>query len=152
MKLKEVKIHKYKSFETPQEFELEKDITVLVGMNESGKTSALESLAKTHYFQEDEDFKFNSTHDYPRKDKKRMEKNNENPEAITCVYEIDEKLLQSIEKSMGKDLLKSNTFSITTNYDNSKTISLSVDAKKFIEFKTKELNIMLVRNLTTKLS
>ena len=141
MKLKEVKIHKYKSFETPQEFELEKDITVLVGMNESGKTSALESLAKTHYFQEDEDFKFNSTHDYPRKDKKRMEKNNENPEAITCVYEIDEKLLQSIEKSMGKDLLKSNTFSITTNYDNSKTISLSVDAKKFIEFKTKELNI-----------
>ena len=68
------------------------------------------------------------------------------------MYEIDEKLLQSIEKSMGKDLLKSNAFSITTNYDNSKTISLSVDAKKFIEFKTKELNIMLVRNLTTKLS
>jgi recombinational DNA repair ATPase RecF len=72
MKLKEVKIHKYKSFETAQKFELEEDITVLVGMNESGKTSALESLAKTHYFQEDEDFKFNATHDYPRKDKKRI--------------------------------------------------------------------------------
>lgn len=141
MKLKYVKIHKYKSFETPQEFELESDITVLVGMNESGKTSALESLAKTHYFQDDEDFKFNPTHDYPRKDKKRMEKANENPEAITCTYEIDDNLLKSIEKELGEGVLKSKTFTVTSKYDNSKSIGLSVDAKKFIEFKTKELGI-----------
>lgn len=141
MKLKNVKIHKYKSFETPQEFELESDITVLVGMNESGKTSALESLAKTHYFQDDEDFKFNPTHDYPRKDKKRMEKANENPEAITCTYEIDDNLLKSIEKELGEGVLKSKTFTVTSKYDNSKSIGLSVDAKKFIEFKTKELGI-----------
>lgn len=141
MKLKDVKIHKYKSFETPQEFELESDITVLVGMNESGKTSALESLAKTHYFQDDEDFKFNSTHDYPRKDKKRMEKANENPQAITCTYEIDDNLLKSIEKELGEGVLKSKTFTVTSKYDNSKSIGLSVDAKKFIEFKTKELGI-----------
>lgn len=97
MKLINVIIHKYKSFETVQEFKLEKDITVLVGMNESGKTSVLESLAKTYYFQEDEDFDFNPTHDYPRKDKKRMEKANENPDAITCTYEIDDNLLEAIE-------------------------------------------------------
>jgi predicted ATP-dependent endonuclease of OLD family len=141
MKLTKVEIHKYKSFEFAQEFELESDITVLVGMNESGKTSALECLAKTHYFQEDEDFKFNPTHDYPRKDKKRMEKANENPEAITCTYEINDNLLESIEKDLGKGVLKSTSFTITTNYDNAKTIGLFVDAKKFIEFKTKELGI-----------
>ncbi|MNJ83823.1 recombination protein F [compost metagenome] len=141
MKLKDVKIHRYKSFESAQEFELEGDITVLVGMNESGKTSALESLAKTHYFQEDEDFKFNPTHDYPRKDKKRMEKAGENPEAITCTYEIDKNLLESIEKDLGQGVLKSTLFTVTTKYDNSKSIGLSVDAKKFIEFKTKELGI-----------
>ena len=137
MKLKEVKIHKYKSFETSQKFELEEDITVLVGMNESGKTSALESLAKTHYFQEDEDFKFNPTHDYPRKDKKRMEKANENPEAITCTYEIDDNLHKAIEKELGEGILISKSFTVTTKYDNSKSIGLSVDTKKFIEFKTK---------------
>src|SRR5690554_40829 len=131
MKLIDVKIHKYKSFETAQEFKLESDITVLVGMNESGKTSALESLAKTHYFQEDEDFKFNSTHDYPRKDKKRMEKANENPEAITCTYEIDDTLLKSIEKDLGQGVLKTKLFTVTTKYDNSKSIGLTVDAKKF---------------------
>lgn len=150
MKLKEVTIHKYKSFESVQKFELENDITVLVGMNESGKTSALESIAKTHYFQDDEDFKFNSTHDYPRKDKKRMEKANENPEAITCTYEIDDSLLQSIEKEMGKGILPLPTFTITTKYDNEKSIDLSVDTKKFIEFKTKELNIAS-NTLTDKL-
>ncbi len=141
MKLKEVKIHKYKSFETSQKFELEEDITVLVGMNESGKTSALESLAKTHYFQKDEDFKFNPTHDYPRKDKKRMEKANENPEAITCTYEIDDNLHKAIEKELGEGILISKSFTVTSKYDNSKSIGLSVNTKKFIEFKTKELGI-----------
>src|SRR5690606_37522308 len=32
-------------------------------------------------------------------------------------------------------------FTVTTKYDNSKSIGLTVDAKKFIEFKTKELGI-----------
>lgn len=141
MKLKKITIHKYKSFETEQKFDLEDDITILVGMNESGKTSALEAIAKTHYFQDDKSFKFNSTHDYPRKDKKRMEKNGENPEAITCVYEIDNELKQTIEEEMGKGVLKSTSFSVTTKYDNSRTISISIDAKKFIEYKTKEIGI-----------
>ncbi|MDR1285875.1 MAG: AAA family ATPase [Campylobacteraceae bacterium] len=141
MKLKEITIHKYKSFEFIQKFELEDDITILVGMNESGKTSALEAIAKTRYFQDDENFKFNATHDYPRKEKKQMEKSGENPQAITCVYEIDDELKQSIEQEMGKEVLKSTIFSVTTKYDDSKTISIFVDAKKFIEHKTKELGI-----------
>lgn len=150
MKLKQVIIKKYKSFESTQEFNIENDITILVGMNESGKTSALESIAKTNYFQDDADFKFNSTHDYPRKDKKRMEKNGENPEAITCIYEVDGILLQEIEKEMGKDILKNNIFSITTRYNNGRNISISVDSRKFIEFKTKQLSIAS-NTLTEKL-
>jgi predicted ATP-dependent endonuclease of OLD family len=150
MKLKEVTVHKYKSFESKQKFDLENDITILVGMNESGKTSALEAIAKTRYFQDDESFKFNATHDYPRKDKKRMEKSGENPNAITCVYEIDSNLIQSIEKEMGKGILKAITFSVTTKYDNSRTINISVDTKKFIEYKTRGLNIAS-ETLTEKL-
>lgn len=141
MKLKEVTINKYKSFESAQNFGLENDITILVGMNESGKTSALEAMAKTRYFQDDENFKFNATHDYPRKDKKRMEKNSENPAAITCTYEIDNNLLVSIEREMGKGILKSTIFSVTTKYNNTRKIDISVDAKKFIEHKTKEIGI-----------
>ena len=60
IKLTKATIHKYKSIETEQSFNVEEDVTVLVGMNESGKTSLLEALAKVNYFDEDDDsFKFN---------------------------------------------------------------------------------------------
>ena len=54
--LKNIEMLKYKSFTTPQSVKIEDDITVLVGMNESGKTSVLECLAKTNYFEKDERF------------------------------------------------------------------------------------------------
>ena len=118
MKLKSVEILKYKSFEEPQKFDIENDITILVGMNESGKTSALEVIAKTNYFQEDESFKFNVTHDYPRRQKKKMDKSGITPEAIICTYEIDKNLIDEIEDDLGKDTLESTEFSVTTKYNN----------------------------------
>lgn len=141
MKLKDIVIHKYKSFESEQKFSLEDDITILVGMNESGKTSAIEAIAKTNYFQDDEVFKFNSTHDYPRKEKKAMDKSGENPSAITCTYEIDTNIISLVEKEMCKGIIKSTDFTLTTKYDNGRTVSFFVDSKKFIEHKTKELDI-----------
>jgi len=141
MKLKEVIIHKYKSFETDQFFKVEDDITILVGMNESGKTAILESVAKTNYFQEDNDFKFNKTHDYPRREKKRIEKTGEIPKAITCKYELEEEDIEQIEKELGNDVVKSKIFSVTTNYNNENTWNtISVDKSK------------IINNLTTRLS
>ena len=49
MKVKEVTIHKYKSIEQDQQISIEKDITILAGMNEAGKTAVLDSIGKTNY-------------------------------------------------------------------------------------------------------
>lgn len=87
MKLNKVTIHKYKCIETEQQFVVEDDISILVGMNESGKTSVLEAIAKSNYFQKDEAFKFKTTHDYPRKEKKTLDKSGLDPNAITAEYE-----------------------------------------------------------------
>lgn len=142
MKLKRVEIKKYKSFEESQEFEIEDDITILVGMNESGKTSALEAIAKTNYFQEDESFKFNVTHDYPRKEKKKMDKSGIIPEAVTCTYEIDHDLIHKIESDLGEDTLETTEFSVTTKYDNNSTWSIiNINKKKFVENITNKLGI-----------
>ena len=142
MKLKKVKIHKYKSFINEQEFNLEYDINVLVGMNESGKTSVLEAIAKTNYFQDDVSFKFDTTHDYPRKEKKQMDKSRKNPQAVTCTYEIDEDTIRKIEKEVGKCVFKEKEFSVTRKYDNTNTIGgVIVDKDKFIENKIEELAI-----------
>lgn len=143
MKLKKVIIHKYKSFESDQEFELDNNITILVGMNESGKTSILESIAKTNYFQNDCQFKYNLTHDYPRREKKKVERSGKNPQAVTCTYEITEKIWQDILKDIGNDILATNEFSLTTMYDNKEKIfsGISVNKQRFIKQKTEQFSI-----------
>lgn len=142
MKLKKVEIKKYKSFEEAQEFEIQDDITILVGMNESGKTSALEAIAKTNYFQNDDSFKFNVTHDYPRRQKKKMDKSGITPEAVVCTYEIGTNLINQIENELGKDTLESIEFSVTTKYDNVDSWSvIKVNKEKFIENITNQIGI-----------
>ena len=145
MRLIKVQIEKYKSFESTQEIAIEDDITILVGMNESGKTAALEAIAKTHYFQDDKLFQFNSTHDYPRREKKKMDKSGVKPQAITCTYEIDDLLLSQIEHELGEGVFTVKEFSITTKYDNKDSWhGIIVNKKKFFENKTKELDIYSV--------
>lgn len=142
MKLKKVEIHKYKSFEKSQELEIEDDVTILVGMNESGKTSALEAIAKTNYFQQDESFKFNTTHDYPRKEKKEMDKSGVMPKAVTCIYEIDKSLISKIESELGKDILESTELAVTTKYDNiDPWFIVKINKQKFIKNITRNLGI-----------
>lgn len=123
MKLVNVTVHKYKSYDQEQTFSIDDDITIIVGKNESGKTAILEAIAKTNYFSNDEDFKFNSTHDYPRKEKKKYDKLGEIGKAISCTYQLSEDEISEIEKDIGKNVVDSWDFTVTTKYDNSRTIS-----------------------------
>jgi predicted ATP-dependent endonuclease of OLD family len=142
MKLTNVTIHKYKSFETDQSFEVEKDVTILVGMNESGKTSALEAIAKTNYFQNDKKFKFNTTHDYPRREKKNMDKIGTIPSAITCVYELEDDFITKINEKLGKDVFTQKIISITTKYNNLQSfIDFNADFPSFVDYHLKSLEI-----------
>ena len=141
--LKKATIHKYKCIENVQSFEVDKDITVLVGMNESGKTSILEALAKTNYFEKDSKFDFNATHDYPRKEKKKMEKSGIRAKAITCEFEIENDLFKKIEHDVGKSVFSKTSFSETTYYPGKDSINndFSANYEQFVKSKTKELKI-----------
>jgi predicted ATP-dependent endonuclease of OLD family len=142
MKLIKATIHKYKCIETEQKFNVEDDITILVGMNESGKTSVLEALAKSNYFQKDETFKFNTTHDYPRKEKKALDKSGADPIAITSEYALSEDLLVAIEADLGKGVFTQKTVSVSNKFSNGRIWNdISADFFKFIENKTSELKI-----------
>lgn len=142
MKLNKVTIHKYKCVETEQSFNVENDITILVGMNESGKTSVLEALAKSNYFQKDETFKYKTTHDYPRKEKKTLDKSGVDPIAITSEYSISDELLATIEAELGKDVFTQKTISVSNRFSNTRLWhDVNPDFVKFIEGKTAELKI-----------
>lgn len=151
MKLTKVTIHKYKSFSSEQNFDVEDDITVLVGKNESGKTAILESIAKTNYFQEDKEFKFDETHDYPRS-KLRMEigESKLKPLAVTCTYKIDETILNEIEECLGKGTFIQKEFSVTTKYTPGRHVALigKINMEKFINYHIPNLNKPLVIHLS----
>lgn len=106
MKLEKVKINKYKTYEIEQEVSIENDYTVLVGMNESGKTSLLEAITKANSYRTNDALsKFNVVTDYTRRFKKQLDKSGENPVAIELVF-----LLENTE------LKKLNDF-LNTSYD-----------------------------------
>ncbi len=142
MKLNKVTIHKYKCVETEQSFNVESDITILVGMNESGKTSVLEALAKSNYFQKDETFKYKTTHDYPRKEKKTLDKSGVDPIAITSEYSISDELFANIAADLGKDVFTQKTISVSNRFSNTRIWhDVNADFIKFVEGKTTELKI-----------
>jgi predicted ATPase len=118
IKLKEVTINKYTCIESPQTFAVDEKVTVLVGMNESGKTSVLKALAKTNYFKKDDDFRFSVTHDYPRKEKKQLDRSGDDPVAVKCLYSISEDIIKSINDDLGANLFSTNEFEHSIRYSN----------------------------------
>ncbi|MBR9813049.1 AAA family ATPase [bacterium] len=133
MPLASVKLHKYKSFETEQEFAVDPKSTILVGLNESGKTSAIEAIAKTNYFRDEDAFKFKLSRDYPKKELTAVRKSGENPAAITCEYVISKELLESIESALGEGVFRAKSFTVTTHYDGYRTIGgVSASVEKFV--------------------
>ena|ERR1700741_1689193 len=118
IKLKHITIEKYTCIESEQQFEVDSNVTVLVGMNESGKTSVLKAMAKTNYFEADDDFKFNVVHDYPRKEKKALDKSGQNPVAVVGTYEILEDFKHEIDSELGQNIFMDKTIKYSTKYNN----------------------------------
>ncbi|MFZ7157470.1 AAA family ATPase [Avibacterium paragallinarum] len=142
MKLIDVTVHKYKSYNQQQAFPIDDSITIIVGKNESGKTAILEAIAKTNYFSNDEDFKFNLTYDYPRKEKKKYDKVGEIGKAISCTYQLEQEEIDRIEEIVGTDVVNKWEFTVTIKYDNSKIITNpQIDITKFLEFIGKKHNL-----------
>lgn len=144
LRLHRASIMKYKCFQSEQSFELDGNVAILVGMNESGKTSILEAIAKTNYFQsDDDDFQFDLTLDYPRREKKKIDKSGEDPTAIVCEYEVTDELLALIAGELGEGVVTSPYFCITTKYSNKSVWSslIGVDLNSFVSHQTQLLGI-----------
>lgn len=121
MLLKKVTIHKYKSFLTEQSYIVEDRITRIVGKNESGKTALLEALAKSRYFEDNPEFKYDKDLDYPRGELIKVR--GINPAVLTCEYEYSHEDLSQVEDAFGTGIIRNQGFSVTSYYDNSRQVS-----------------------------
>lgn len=133
--LTKVSINKYKSIQKEQTVQIEQDITTVVGMNESGKTNFLTSIAKTNYFNSDTDFKFDLTHDYPRNELIDFQSVEDDCDIIQCTYKIHQELIDEIEKEVGAGVFTTKVFTYTCHYKSTSNTfgGISANIKKFIE-------------------
>jgi predicted ATP-dependent endonuclease of OLD family len=108
MKLKNVKIHKYRCIETEQEFSVDSKSTILVGVNESGKTSVLNAIASACYFEKDADFEYDMTRDYPRAQLKESQTLEKPKKAVTLTFELADDISRNISDFLGYDSIVTN--------------------------------------------
>lgn len=142
MKLQKVEIKKYKSINSDQVIRIEDDTTILVGMNESGKTSILEAIAKTNYFNADSKFRFNLTHDYPRKEKKQIDKDGSEPVAVIMHYSIEENLIKKINIELGANVWNATEITISYKYKGGNTWGgIKCNHEAFWEYQLKKLEL-----------
>lgn len=146
IKLKTVTVHKYKSIQQTQVVEIEPDITTVVGMNESGKTSFLTAIAKTNYFNSDEDFEFDMTQDYPRNELIDFQHEDEDCDIIDCAYTISDELSKEIDDEFGKGVFNVKDFRYTCPYKSETNTFIGIDAniKKYLETEISDYEITKV--------
>lgn len=140
--LKKAQVFKYKSIEDSSPVEIDKDVTVLVGKNESGKTAFLEAVHKALPV---EPVKFDFVFDYPRKDYVRYRPQHEAKSyanVVELTFAIGKELAQKINQEVfhGSTVIEAGrTFTRTTHYGNANTMGFSVDQQAALKALKKPL-------------
>lgn len=134
MKLAQAHITKYKSIEDSTPVGIDKNVTVLVGVNEAGKSAFLESLYKANSVLDGS--KYNEVFDYPRKDwlayKRRTDKDQSSVVAV-LEYELDDEEVEAIENDLGEDVLTGQVFTETHYINNTSTLAIPTKEKTYVE-------------------
>jgi len=132
MQLVSAKVGPFKSINDPQEVLIDQEITVLVGMNEAGKTVFLQALHKSADALKQA--KFEPVDDYPRKSLSAyLKRHKDSPEpASVLTYKINAQEATHVNQQVGTELKAGFTFSVTHKYDNKLTFGLDVDEKPII--------------------
>lgn len=135
------KVESFKSINTPQTVPIDDEVTVLVGMNEAGKTVFLKALEKSNDAQGLA--KFDPVSDYPRKGLSQYQKQHaQNPGLVTAlIYRLTEDEVNELNDELNTELPSNFTFSISHLYNNKKQIGISVQEQPVIDSLAAESNL-----------
>lgn len=138
MKLQQVEIRRYRSIEQMDAFEVESDVTCLVGKNESGKTAVLQALNKSHSH---DGAKFDEGLDYPTTLTSERRKAEGKMQVTTLTYLLDDGDVQRVEEWMGEGALSSRTITVTTLYDGSSIWAVGLDEEAVVRHLARDLDL-----------
>jgi hypothetical protein len=129
MQLASVDISPFRSIGTNQNVAIEKDVTVLVGMNEAGKTVFLQALAKSRDALGLE--RFDPVEDYPRKDLPGyLRKHKTEPARVTkLTFKPSDSEIAALNLALKTGLKAGFQFSVTYTYANKLAVEFVVDER-----------------------
>lgn len=126
MKLVKADLRRYRSIEEAGAFDIEPDVTCLVGKNESGKTAVLQALYKSYPVDR---APFDEGLDYPSRLSGETRKEKGPIPVSVLTYELDNDEVARVENELGAGALTSTTVVITNGYRHTmQTWAVSVDA------------------------
>lgn len=128
--LTKAQVWKYKCIEDSTPVSLARDVTVLVGKNESGKTAFLEALHKSMSL---EKAKYDYVADYPRKDLVRYTRLHEDEDyqkVVQLTFRIEQELADKINREVfgGVEIVPAGSlFTRDTTIANTNSIGFNID-------------------------
>jgi AAA ATPase domain len=127
MLLTKVKIGPFRSINEPQTVGIDKNVTVLVGMNEAGKTVFLQALEKAD--DATGTAKYNPIDDYPRRELSSYLKLHPTKpaEVAELSYRLNPQEIADLNQHFLTKVPKDFEFAVTHYYDNKMTITLAVN-------------------------
>lgn len=129
MKLVHASIQRYRSIGEPTEFDVEPDVTALVGKNESGKTAVLQSLYKSNPVDR---AKFDPDLDFPTHRTREIAKG-ATVKVTDLTYELDGDDIAAIEASLCPGVLDDKRVVVAAGFRfNRTTWSISVNREKVL--------------------
>lgn len=131
MKLKSFRVPRYRNALDSNEVLVEDDVTTLVGMNESGKSTMLDALYRLNPVYGD---KFVELDDYPRWRRSRDSRDEDlqGISPIDATFELDQVDLEALEEALGEGVITPETVQVGRRYNDSHWVSVVVDERRFI--------------------
>lgn len=132
MKLTSFRVRRYKNVLDSTDVSVEPDVTTLVGMNESGKSTMLDALYRLNPVYGDE---FVERDDYPRWRWKR-DGRKEDLSAVTPIeatFELDEDDQEALQSALGEGVATNSKVTIGRRYNGECWLGVPVDERRFLE-------------------
>jgi hypothetical protein len=141
MQLTVAKVGPFKSINGIQEVKIDPAITVLVGMNEAGKTVFLQALEKSRDALGEA--KFDPVDDYPRKELNTYLKVHESEpaRATELTYKLTDNEVAQVNQKFGTWLPAGFQFSVSHHYDNSVRVAMPIDERPAITSALRNANL-----------
>jgi len=130
MILRSVRVQNFKSVKDSTVFSIDKDVTCLVGKNESGKTAILQAITKLN--PTDDRLATFDEMEYPRHKLNEYQESKETAKALTTVWDLTAEDHAALEEVLGPPAKKIETITISKGYDNKRLYWITIDEKAVV--------------------